>query len=104
MEPTADNRLSSRLICQCNNKEYSSYASLKQHYKTQGHQLWESNKIIRDLKTDCTRIQNENMYLKNTNVVLSERNEVLEKESRELIEKMKILEKNMGFMNIFNLK
>jgi hypothetical protein len=104
MEPTADNRLSSRLICPCNNKEYSSYASLKQHYKTQGHQLWESNKMIRDLKTDGTRIQNENMYLKNTNVVLSERNEVLEKENRELIEKMKILEKNMGFMNIFNLK
>jgi len=101
MEPTADNRLSSRLICPCNNKEYSSYASLKQHYKTQGHQLWDLTRSVKNHEIRATRLDNENSYLKRRHLDLTERNEYLEKENKDLIQKIDGMESQMSMMNLF---
>ena len=101
MEPTADNRLSSRLICPCNNKEYSSSASLKQHSKTQAHQLWDLTRSVKNLEIRATRLENENSYLKRRDLALSERNESLEKENKDLIQKIDGMESQLSMMNLF---
>ena len=101
MEPVSDTRLSKRMVCQCNNKEYSSFASLKQHLKTQAHQLWDLNRSMREHEIRATRLDNENSYLKRRDSILSERNDTLEKENQTLIEKIKGLEAQVSLMNIF---
>lgn len=65
--------LSCQLTCQCNNKLYKSNATLKAHYKTQGHQFWEQNKEQKDTLIKINRLENENNHLRRLNVLLLER-------------------------------
>jgi len=74
-----DKMLSCQLICPCNNKEYISSASLKQHHKTNSHKYWEKDKEQKDILIKINRLENENEHLRRLNILLIERISDLEK-------------------------
>ena len=71
--------VSQSLICPCNNKLYKSQATLKTHYKSQGHQLWEQTKQQKDTLININKLEIENGHLRRLNILLMERISILEK-------------------------
>ena len=61
------------LVCPCNNRVYASSATLKTHYKSGIHQVWELPKKVKDLEVRATRLENENGHLRRLNLILMER-------------------------------
>jgi hypothetical protein len=71
--------LSTSLACQCNNKTYSSKASLKSHKETNVHMVWELSRDVHNLEIRCKKQENDIAYEKRINILLSERLSNLEK-------------------------
>tara|TARA_B100001094_G_C18063303_1_gene736182 strand:+ start:887 stop:1135 length:249 start_codon:yes stop_codon:yes gene_type:complete len=63
--------------CFCNNKNYSSQLSLKNHQKTKGHKQWEERNELKLLKIDLTDKDNQIVKLQNDVVNLKELNNLL---------------------------
>ena len=71
--------ISKSLTCLCNNKLYPSKISLKQHFKTQCHQIWEQMKEKKEILIKINRLENENSQLRRLNILLIERISSIEK-------------------------
>ena len=56
--------LSERLTCPCNDKMYSTRATLGVHKKSNTHKQWEMVNTIRELNIRVNRLENENGHLK----------------------------------------
>lgn len=63
--------------CECNQKEYPTLASLKQHKKTKAHTNWENTRELRELKIKLTEKDNEILSLQTKLKSLRDLNNVL---------------------------
>ena len=74
--------LSQSLTCPCNSKLYKTSALLKQHQKTNIHQIWEMPRTIKDLEIRATKLDNEVGHLRRLNIILMEKITSLESTHR----------------------
>jgi len=65
--------VSTILVCECNGRSYPNGTALKQHHKTNIHRVWDQEKQIKDLGIRATRLEIDNMQLKNTIELLKKR-------------------------------
>ena len=66
-------------ICDCNNRNYNTKASLSQHKKTKAHIQWENSKELRELKIELTKKDNKILELQVDKKNLQELNLMLMK-------------------------
>jgi len=78
-----DMEVSTILVCECNGRSYPNGVALKQHHKTNIHRVWDQEKQIKDLGIRATRLENENMQLRNTIEVMKKRLVEVEQKPKE---------------------
>ena len=93
--------LSESLVCPCNNRVYSSRATLLTHKKSGTHRLWEMPNTIRDLNIRVNRLENENGQLKRDVERLESLNQIPKARIRT---KVLLGEKIKSFVQLYDVK
>ena len=98
-----NNKICTSFICPCNNTNYVSKASFKQHQKTEKHLHWERSMELKELKIKLNKLEIENQILSTNNLNLKNNNEKMKIKINDLESINSLLLKNMNMNTSDNL-
>lgn len=98
-----NNKICTSLICPCNNTNYISKASFKQHQKTEKHLHWERSMELKELKIKLNKLEIENQILSTRNINLKKNNEKMKLKINDLESINSLLLKNTNMNTSDNL-